>query len=72
MLNGMWVSNTLTIDTEKANVLGNLLGDWLGSVSYIPVKLEIQFPPGNQEGARARVITGSPNSTPREDVAATE
>ena len=39
----MQVSNALTIDMYKAHVLGNLLIDWLGSVSYMSVTAEIQF-----------------------------
>ena len=44
MLDGVQVSNELNIYMEKANVLDNLLGDWLGSVSYMSAKVEIQFP----------------------------
>ena len=40
----MQVSNALTIDMYKAHVLGNILIDWLGSVSYMSAKVEIQFP----------------------------
>ena len=41
----MQVSNALTIDMAKAHVLENLLGDCLGSVSYMSAKVAIQFPP---------------------------
>ena len=40
----MQVSNALTIDMAKAHVLENLLGDCLGSVSYMSAKVAIQFP----------------------------
>ena len=41
----MQLSNALTIDITKAHVLDNLLGDCLGSVSYMSSKVETQFPP---------------------------
>ena len=41
MLDGMHVSNTLTIDMAKAHVLDNLLVDCLGYVSYISFKVVI-------------------------------
>ena len=37
----MQVSNELTIDMTKAHVLDNLLGDWMGSVSYMSSKVVI-------------------------------
>ena len=45
MPDGMQLSNALTIDITKAHVLDNLLGDCLGSVSYMSSKVETQFPP---------------------------
>ena len=56
----MQVSNTLTVDISKAHVLDNLLEYWLGSVSYMSTKVEIQFPPSQEEGLSARVIAGYP------------
>ena len=41
MLEGMQVSNTLTIDIAKAHVLENLSGDWLGSDPYKSAKVAI-------------------------------
>ena len=45
MLARIQTSNPLTIDMAKAYVLDNLLGNWLGSVSYMSFKVAIQFPP---------------------------
>ena len=45
MLDGIQVSNVLTIDMAKGHVLDNILADWLGSVSYMSAKVEIQFLP---------------------------
>ena len=45
MLDGMQLANALTIDTEKAHVIDNILLDWLGYVSYMSAKAAIQFPP---------------------------
>ena len=39
----MQVSNALTIDMTKSHFIDNILGDWLGSVSYMYVKMVIQF-----------------------------
>ena len=45
MLDGIQVSNTITIDMAKAHILDNLLGYWLESASYMYIKVEIQLPP---------------------------
>ena len=47
MLDGMQVSNALNIDMAKASVIDILLVDWVGSVSYMPAKVEIQPPPSS-------------------------
>ena len=43
MLDGVKVSNALIIDMEKSHVIDNPLVDWLGSESYMPTKVVIQF-----------------------------
>ena len=45
ILDGMQVSNALTIVMANALVLDNLLGYWLVSVSYMSANVAIQFPP---------------------------
>ena len=52
MIDGIQVSNALTIDMAKARVLDNLLVHWLGSVSYMSDKVEIQFP----QRSRGRIM----------------
>ena len=55
MLDGIQVSNKLTIDMSKAHVLENLLGYWMVSVSYMSAKMEIQFPPRSGVGIKHKV-----------------
>ena len=53
MLDRIQVANVLNIDMVKARILYNLLGDWMGSLSYMDAKVEIQFPPSSgEEGKR--------------------
>ena len=40
----MQVSKELTVDMVKPDILDNILGDWLGFVSYMSAKVAIQFP----------------------------
>ena len=54
MLGGMQVSNMLTIDIARAHVLENILGDWLGSVSYMFIKVAIQLPPRSGGGIKSK------------------
>ena len=54
MLDGMHVSNALTIYMAKAHVLDNILGDWMGSVSYIFSKVAIQLPPWSGGGIKRK------------------
>ena len=50
----MQVSNALTIYMAKARVLDHLLGDCLGSVSYMSSKVEIQFFPRSVGGIKRK------------------
>ena len=54
MIDRIQASNSLTIDMAKAYVLDNLLRDWLGSVSYMSAKVEIQFPPRSGGGIKRK------------------
>ena len=54
MLDGIQVSNALTIYMAKAHLLDNLLGDWMGSVSYISSKVAIQLPPRSGGGIKRK------------------
>ena len=53
----MQKANSLTIDMAKDHVLDNILGDWLGSVSYVSSKVTIKSPPrsGGREQAQGRL-----------------
>ena len=50
----MQVSKELIIDMAKAHVLENLLGDWLGFVSYLSAKVAIQFPSRSGGGIKIK------------------
>ena len=54
MLDGMQISNALTIDMAKSRVLENILGYFLGSVSYMSDKVVIQFPPSSGGGSKCK------------------
>ena len=54
MIDGMQVSKALIIDMANAHVLENLLGYWLGSVSYMSAKAAIQFPPRLVGGSKRK------------------
>ena len=54
ILGGMQVANALTIDMSKARVLDNILRYWVGSVSYMSVKVAIQFSPRSEGGGKRK------------------
>ena len=54
MIYGMQASNALTINMAKYHVLDNLLGDWIGFISYMYSKVEIQLPPRLREGIKRK------------------
>ena len=54
ILGGMQVANALTIDMSKARVLDNILRYWMGSVSYMSVKVAIQFSPRSGGGGKRK------------------
>ena len=54
MLDVMQVANALTIDMAKAHNIDIILGDCLGSVSYMSSKVAIQFPPRSEEDIKRK------------------
>ena len=45
MLDGINASNIIVID--KSHVINNLLGNWMGAVQYMSIKIILEFPPTN-------------------------
>ena len=54
MLDRIQISNAFNIDMDKAHVLEHILGDWMGSVSYMSTKVEIQLSPRSGGGSKRK------------------
>ena len=62
MLNGIRVQNSLVLTMTKEHVINTFMGDWLGAISHISIKVASHFPPraaGNRKGGDHRKISAA-------------
>ena len=45
MLDGIRVTNSLVLTMTKEHALNTFMGDWLGAVAHIAIKVAAHFPP---------------------------